>query len=176
VTLSLVLAALTIFALRIADVTLGTLRIAVLVRGRSNLAGVLSFFESLVWLVAAAQVLTNLDQPLHFVAYAGGYGAGTMLGVHLERWLAIGDVLLRIVAPVATPRTALALRQAGYIVTEMNAEGRDGQVRVSFVVLPRRRIRQALKLIGETNPDAFASVEPATPLRVAPRSPASPIK
>ncbi len=175
-TVSLALAALSIFALRIADVTLGTLRIAVLVRGRSNLAGVLSFFESLVWLLAAAQVLTNLDRPLHFVAYAGGYAAGTMLGVHLERWLAIGDVLLRIVAPISTPRTAVALRQAGYIVTEMNAEGRDGQVRVSFVVLPRRRVRQAMKLIGETNPDAFASVESATPLRVAPKRPAAPIK
>jgi Uncharacterized protein conserved in bacteria len=87
--MDLLLSALAIFALRIADVSIGTLRIGFLVRGRSALAGIFSFAESLVWLVAAAQVLTSLDNPVKFVAYAGGYAAGTVLGVRIERWVAL---------------------------------------------------------------------------------------
>lgn len=102
--MELLLSAASIFLLRIADVSIGTLRIGFLVRGRSGVAGALSFVESLVWLAAAAQVLANLDSPTKFLAYAGGYAAGTMLGVHIERWIAVGDVVMRIIAPVASPR------------------------------------------------------------------------
>jgi uncharacterized protein YebE (UPF0316 family) len=162
----LLLSAASIFLLRIADVSIGTLRIGFLVRGRSGLAGGLSFLESLVWLAAAAQVLTNLDSPVKFVAYAGGYATGTMLGVYIERWIAVGDVMMRIVAPVDSPSAAGALREAGYIVTEMNATGRDGEVRVSFSVLPRRRVAEALKLVRTANPQAFVAFEGTTPVRL----------
>lgn len=164
--MDLLLSAAAIFFLRIADVSIGTLRIGFLVRGRPGLAGVLSFLESLVWLTAAAQVLAELDNPVKFVAYAGGYATGTMLGVQIERWIAVGDVMMRIVAPVASPSAAGALREAGYIVTEMNAEGRDGQVRVSFSVLPRRRVAEALALVQRVNPEAFVSFEGTTPVRL----------
>lgn len=166
-TLDLALAAATIFLLRIADVSLGTLRISFLVRGRPLVAGSLSFLESLVWLTAAAQVLGNLDQPIKFVAYAAGYATGTILGVHVERWLAVGDVLMRIVAPVDSPSSAHALRVDGFVVTEMNAEGRDGQVRVSFCILPRRRVTRAMRVVREANPRAFVSIEGTTLPRAA---------
>ena len=164
--MELVLSSLSIFLLRIADVSIGTLRIGFLVRGRSGVAGALSFVESLVWLAAAAQVLANLDSPPKFLAYAGGYAAGTMLGVYIERWIAVGDVVMRIIAPVASPSGASALREAGYIVTEMNAEGRDGSVRISFSVLPRRRVSEALALVKEVNPEAFVAFEGTTPMRL----------
>jgi hypothetical protein len=100
-----------IFALRILDVSIGTLRITYLVRGRRLIAGGLSFFESLVWLTAAAQVITSLDAPLKFVAYAGGYATGTVLGVSIERWIAAGDTLLRVVTPVGSPSVEEPLRE-----------------------------------------------------------------
>ena len=159
--------ALVIVLLRIADVALGTLRIAMLVRGRRGLAGILSFAEALVWLLAAAQVLTNLDSPIQFVAYAGGYALGTVLGVSLERWIAIGDTLLRVVAPVDSERSATALRDAGFVVTELNARGRDGDMRVSLTVIPRRRMKDALRIVEEANPEAFVTFESTTPIRSA---------
>lgn len=160
--LPLGLSALLIFSMRIADVSLGTLRIGFLVRGKRRLAGLFGFFESLIWLFAAAQVLSNLDSVWQFIAYAAGYAAGTMMGVSIERWLAMGTSLMRVVATVDTPDTAPALRDAGYYVTELNAKGRDGDVRVSFTVLPRRREQAAIKLISEINPTAFVTFESTT--------------
>lgn len=164
---AVLLGSLVIVVLRIADVALGTLRIAMLVRGRRRLAGTFSFFEALVWLLAAAQVLTNLDSPVQFVAYAVGYALGTVLGVSLERWIAIGDTLLRVVAPVDSARSADLLREAGFVVTELNARGRDGEVRIILTVIPRRRMKQALRIVADANPEAFVTFEATTPVRVA---------
>lgn len=163
--LPLLASAILIFCLRICDVSLGTLRIGFLVRGRRRLAGLFGFFESLIWLVAAAQVLSNLESVWQFIAYAAGYATGTMMGVSIERWLAMGNSLMRVVATVDTPDIASALRSAGYYVTELNAKGRDGDVRVSFTVLPRRREQAALKLISDINPHAFVTFEPTSPAR-----------
>lgn len=165
--LSLLLAALLIFSLRILDVTLGTLRITYLVRGRRSVAGLLGFFEALVWLTAAAQVLGSLDSPVKFVAYAAGYAAGTMLGVSVERWIAAGDSLLRVVSKVDAPPLEGALRAAGYFVTSVNGQGRDGDVRVLFTVLPRRKVPEALKVVRRVNPAAYVTVESTSPARDA---------
>lgn len=166
-TLSLIFSALLIFSLRIADVSLGTLRIGFLVRGERTLAGLFGFFESLIWLIAAAQVLSNLDSPLKFIAYAGGYAVGTMLGVSLERWLAIGETIMRVVTPLGTPPVDEALREAGFYVTVLNARGRDGDVSVAFSVLPRRKMQFALGLITGINPQTFVTFENTTPQKNA---------
>ncbi|MDH4118850.1 MAG: DUF5698 domain-containing protein [Acidimicrobiia bacterium] len=159
--MELLLSALVIFALRLVDVSLGTMRIVFLVRSKRGLAGVVGFFESLTWVIAAGQVLSGLDEPLKMAAYAGGYAAGTMLGSSIERWLAMGNVLVRIVAPVDSPHAYEALQEAGYPTTVINGEGRDGAVRVAFSVLPRRSARKALDLLAAVNPDAFVTMEDA---------------
>jgi uncharacterized protein YebE (UPF0316 family) len=157
--MSLFLAALLIFFMRVTDQTLGTLRIVMLVRGRRLLAGALGFFESLVWVLAAGQVLTNLDSPLKIIAFAGGFSAGTMLGGTVERWLALGDSLLQIVAPVESPPAAHALREAGFGATVVNAEGMDGAVRITFTVIPRKRAREVMRIVKSVNPAAYVTFE-----------------
>lgn len=146
--------------MRIADVAIGTIRIVMLVRGKRVLAGALSFLESFVWLLAAAQVLSTLgEDPVKMVAYAGGYAAGTMLGSSVERWIAMGKCLMRIVVPNDSPEVASALRARGYYATVINAEGRDGGVRIVFSVIPRRYIKDLLSLVHEMNPRAFVTFE-----------------
>ncbi len=165
-TISLFFSALMIFCLRILDVSIGTLRISMIIRGRRLLAGIFSFVESLVWLLAAAQVLSNLDSPLKFFAYAGGYAAGTMLGSTIEKWLSVGDVILRVVSPNNSPAVADMLRLKGFFVTVINGEGRDGDVRISFSVIPRKQVRQILNFIKEQNPKAFVTFEETTPVNL----------
>ena len=145
--------------MRIADVSIGTIRIVMLVRGKRLLAGALSFLESFVWLLAAAQILSDLDDPVKMVAYAGGYAAGTMLGATVERWIAIGKCLMRIVVKNDSPDIVGMLRAKGYYATVLNAEGRDGDVRIVFSVIKRRYIDEMLTLVHEINPKAFVTFE-----------------
>lgn len=160
--MDLFLSSLAIFVLRMVDVSIASVRIVTLMRGRIGLASILGFFESAVWVTAAALVFANLDNPVRILAFAAGFAAGTMVGGSIERWLAMGTSMIRIVTtaePNSPPRVAAALREAGYPLTVLNAEGRDGEVRVTLMVLPRRNVKKALGIIAEVNPEAFTTVE-----------------
>jgi uncharacterized protein YebE (UPF0316 family) len=154
-----VLGAFLVFAMRVTDVSLGTIRIVMLVRGRKWIAGALGFFESLVWVLAAGLVLTNMDSPLRIVAFAAGFATGTVLGGTVEGWIAMGQSVLRVITPFDTPEVAPTLRQAGFGVTVVNAEGKNGEVRLAFTVVPRRRGAEILSIVHTVNPDAFVTLE-----------------
>jgi len=153
------LVGVTIFLLQALNITLNSLRVTMLVRGHRLAAGGLALLESSVWVYAAGQVLTDLGNPVKVVAYASGFAVGTMIGVTVEKWLALGKGILRIVSPVDSPRLIDTLREHGYYATVVNASGRDGDVRIIFTVVPRKKIPQVEKLVREVNPQAFITVE-----------------
>jgi uncharacterized protein YebE (UPF0316 family) len=62
-----------IFISRIFDVSIGTIRIIFVSRGKKYLAPVLGFFEISIWLLAISQIMQNLDNAICFIAYAGGF-------------------------------------------------------------------------------------------------------
>ena len=151
--------------LRVVDVSLGTLRIMLITRGSRWRSGLVGFFESLIWVIAAGLVLQQLDDPMRMGAFAAGFALGTVMGVSLERMIAFGSVVVNVVSPVDTPRVADALRAEGCRVTVIGGEGRDGDVQVLFTVIPRRSLRRALTVVQDTNPRAFVSLEDARPVR-----------
>jgi uncharacterized protein YebE (UPF0316 family) len=155
----MLLGALLIFALRLVDVSIGAIRIVMIVRRERWLAGLLGFFESLTWVVAAGLVFSHLDSPIRMLAYAAGFGAGTVLGSTFERMLKLGQTVMRIITPIGTTEVAPALREAGFGVTVVNAAGMDGEVRLAFTVLSRRRADEALAIVAKTNSEAFVTME-----------------
>jgi uncharacterized protein YebE (UPF0316 family) len=157
--MDLFLSALLIFGLRLFDVTLGTLRIVLLTRGEAWKAGLVGFFESLAWVTAVSQVIRNVDDPVRMAAFAAGFGAGTFAGVLLERLLAMGTLIVRIVAPIGSPQAAEVLRERGYAVTVLNGEGLHGDVRLALSVVPRRRLKEVLEIVYGANPAAFVTFE-----------------
>ncbi len=150
---------LLIIALRLADVSIGTVRIILLARGSRWRAAGIGVVETLIWVFTVTLVIQELDDAVRMIAYALGFGLGTLLGVTLERRLAVGTVLVQIVAPVSSPSSAHALREMGLRVTELNGEGRDGAVRMVISVVPRRTVPAVLKLVEQVNPAAFVTTE-----------------
>jgi uncharacterized protein YebE (UPF0316 family) len=148
-----------IIALRLVDVSLGTVRIIMLSRRYRLLPAVIGFVEVFTWLVAATMVFSNLNSPPRMLAYAGGFGLGTYLGTLLESWLAVGNTMMRIVSPSESPQVDEALREAGFAVTVVNADGRDGGVRLAFTIIPRRRTREALNIVHDLDPAAFVTLQ-----------------
>jgi uncharacterized protein YebE (UPF0316 family) len=148
-----------IIALRLVDVSLGTVRIIMLSRRYRLLPAVIGFVEVFTWLVAATMVFSDLNSPPRMLAYAGGFGLGTYLGATLESWLAVGNTMMRVVSPSASPQVDVALRKAGFAVTVVNADGRDGEVRLAFTIIPRRRTREALNIVHDLDPAAFITLQ-----------------
>jgi uncharacterized protein YebE (UPF0316 family) len=150
---------LLIFLLRIADVSLATLRMISAVRGRKVLAASLGFVEILIWIVVVGTVVRNLDSPLLVLAYAGGFAAGTWVGITLEDMLAIGVAEVRVVSRQGGVEIAEALREAGFGVTELLGQGREGRVEIAYTVVPRRSLKQVYRLVERWDPEAFVRVE-----------------
>jgi len=148
--------------LRLTDVTIGTLRISMLVRGYRYIAGGLSFVEALLWLLATGTAVRNMDDPLKFVAFGAGFACGTMLGSTIDAWLALGDCVVRVIAPVDSPSVADRLRTLGMDVTVINATGATGAVRLTFGIVAKRRQNQALEIIRAINPHALVSIDRVT--------------
>lgn len=153
---------LVIFLLRLVDVGLSTVRIVLLGRGRRGPAALLGFFESLIWVLAVARVLDGLDDPLRLVAFAAGFAAGTYVGSMVEEWLALGQAMVRIIAPVESTPVADKLRDEDIAATVLNGDGRDGEVRLTFCVLPRKKVSGVLRLIQKTNSEAYVTVDQTT--------------
>src|SRR5215212_881380 len=91
--------ALLIFCLRLCDVSLGTLRSLYVMRGDRRWAVPLAFGESLIWVIAIARIMKDVNggHAYNVLAYAGGYAAGCWMGITIERWIASGSILVRII-------------------------------------------------------------------------------
>jgi len=147
-----------IFFARIIDVSLGTMRIILVSRGQRNIAPVVGFFEILVWLVAIGQVVQHLDRPTNYIAYAGGYAAGTWLGLKLDEKLALGLLAVRIIARKDASELINKLKEGQFGVTSVAARGLTGRVRLIFTVVRRRDLQRVLEVVRGENPQAFVSV------------------
>lgn len=153
------LLALAIFSLRAADLTLCTVRMLAIARGRSALAWVTGFAEALIFVTAIAGVLKSLNNPWNLIAYAGGFATGNVIGMVIEERLAPGHHLLRIVSSTRGSAVAEGLRAKGYGATELAGRGQAGTVGMVLCVVPRRRLDEARREILAADPAAFVTVQ-----------------
>lgn len=149
-----------IFFARVIDVSLGTLRMLMLVRGRRLWAAVLGLFEVSVYVVALSRVMSHLNNPLQLAAYAAGYATGNYVGSLLEEMLALGYLTLQIVpnAPDLARMLAQTLREKGFGVTTLDGEGREGPKKILLVSLTRKALPGALQLVDQVDPGAFVTI------------------
>ena len=150
---------LLIFFARIADVSLGTIRITMVSRGYKGPSALLGFFEVLIWVIVVAQVLANLDNWINYIAYAGGFAAGNYIGLYMESKLKVGIILVRIITMSKSEELIKALREAGLSITSIDAKGHFNDVKIIFTVMKRKRWNRIISIINEVDPDAFYSAE-----------------
>ena len=149
-----------IFLMRIADVSFGTLRTISVVQGRIRLSVLLGFFEVLIWVVGVSQVMSGFDEnPILAVAYAGGFAAGNGVGISIEKRLALGSVVVRIISPNHGDRIAQTLRVQGYRLTTFMGEGRNGPVTLLFVTCRRREAPRIIQTAQGQDPALFYTIE-----------------
>lgn len=143
-----------IFFARIADVSLGTVRTIAVVKGRILIASLLGFVEVLIWVIAVSNVVTRLDQPINLVAWAAGFAVGNAVGIFIERKLALGDVVMRIISRGQGPEIAERLRHLGQRVTEFEGKGRSGPVQLLYLVMDRVDADRVERIARNIDPDA----------------------
>ena len=148
-----------IFLARIADVSLGTLRIMFVSKGMRKIAPIIGFFEVFIWILAISRIFTNLDNWAAYVAYAGGFATGNWLGMLLEERLAIGHEMIRVITKSEAEELVHILKEKGFGVTYIKATGAEGDVGVVYVIVKRSMVNEVLEIIKINNPLALYTIE-----------------
>jgi len=150
---------LLIFFARVLDVSLQTLRIIFVSRGLKYLAPVVGFFEVIIWLLAIRVIMQNLNNWACYIAYGAGFAMGNFIGIFIEKRLAIGNSIIRIITNKDATPLIKHLRSDGYGVTSIEAEGSEGSVHVIYIIIKRCDLETIGEVIKDFNPNAFYTVE-----------------
>jgi len=152
---------LLIFLARVIDVTLGTLRIIFVSRGRKYLAPLLGFVEVFIWVAVIAQITRGAHNIVAYLAYAAGFAAGNFIGMYIEDKLAIGTLVIRIIVQDHADDLIAHLRAAGYGVTSVDAKGANRAVKLIYTIVRRRDLVEVMNITRRDHPSAFVSIEEA---------------
>jgi uncharacterized protein YebE (UPF0316 family) len=150
---------LLIFISRIADQSIGSMRLIFLSKGYRFIAPMLGFFEVIIWLIAVSQIMKHLDNVLCYIAYGAGFAMGNFFGMTLEERISIGTVLVRLIPTLNTNELIDNLRNNNFGLTTVDAEGSKGNVKIIISIINRKDLKDYISIINKTNPNAFYTVE-----------------
>ncbi len=148
-----------VFLARLTDVTLGTMRIIFVSRGKKYLAPLLGFVEVFIWITIVSQIVRGAQNIAAYLAYAAGFAVGNYVGMLVEERLAIGTLVVRVILPKDGSALMDRLRTEGYGVTYVNGQGASGPVMLIDTVVMRKELPHVVSLIREMHPKAFFTVE-----------------
>ena len=164
-TLSVWTSAGLIFVLRVCDMSLDTLRVLFVMRGRKAVAWVLGFFQASIFVMAIGSVLSHLDNPLNILGYAAGFATGNVVGMLIEGQLAVGHVQFSIVSSRLGAAIADRMRSEGFAITEIPARGKDGVVTLLSCSVLRKKVALVRQIVNEVDESAFITAEDVRPVR-----------
>jgi len=159
------LSALMIMALRILDVSLGTMRTILTIQGKKWISSGIGFVEVTIWVLAISHVMQHLDNAFNIVGYSTGFALGTVIGITIEQKIGSGYVQVQVISKYHTDDIADALRKLHFGVTILPGEGTRGGVAIIMVTTSRKREDELLDKIESIDPEAFISVHSATAYR-----------
>lgn len=159
--MELLLLCIKVFLARIIDVSLGTCRTIVTVKGKKLLASTIGFFEILVWFMVAREAL-NTDETSIVIAisYALGFATGTYIGGWLSSKFIKGTLGVQVITSSKDDTTVDVLRQKGYAVSVMNVQGQDKENEryMLFMEIDKKKFKHLKSLIKMLDEKAFIVV------------------
>lgn len=141
------------------DVSMGTIRTVYIYMGKKLLSTVIGFFEVTLFIFAVSSVVTHVGKSWYLMfAYSGGFAAGTLVGIILERLFAVGYSQVRVISKGKGQAIAQNLWANNYGATIVQGKGREGDVDMIFSVVPRKQLKACQKVIDEIDDTSFITV------------------
>jgi uncharacterized protein YebE (UPF0316 family) len=115
-----------------------------------------------MWLVIISTVIHSIsERPILGVFYALGFSTGNVVGILLEKRIAFGHIILRIISTKSGKEIAEKIRKSGHAVTTFQGEGLSGPVTMLYVVCLRKEQNDVVQEAKNIEPDAFYTVDMA---------------
>jgi uncharacterized protein YebE (UPF0316 family) len=157
--MELILPALQIMCMRITDVSLGTIRTLMTVKGKKYIAGGIGFVEVTIWVLAISSVFQHLDNTFNIIGYSTGFALGTIIGITIEKKIGSGNLHMQIISMHYADKIADTLRRNKIGVTMLPGEGTRGGVALIVAMITRKRESEVIKMVESIDPEAFIAVQ-----------------
>lgn len=157
----MLLECLKIFAARIIDVTLGTLRTVFFVKGKTVEPFLIAFFEVLIWYLVAKEALNTVGNTFFIaISYAGGYATGTFIGSYLSKRLIKGEVGVQVILEEGYDKLINKLHKKGYGVSIIELKNDyDGKYKdMLFIEVSTKNLKELTEMIKKYDKNAFMVV------------------
>lgn len=143
---------------RILDVSLGTIRTIIMVKGNSLKCAFIAFFEVFVWFIVAREALNTKHISLWIaISYSAGYATGTYIGSKLSNIFIKGNTTCQVITSKATKNNIKLLRDKGYALTILDIKDYyDGiKKKMLLIEINNTKIKELSKLIRKIDNNAF---------------------
>ena len=150
---------LKIFLVRIIDVSLGTARTIIMVRGKGLIASIIGFFEVFVWFLIVREALNTTESGLFIaISYSLGFATGTYIGIIFSEKFIESNLSIEVI----TEKKELAdkIRKKNYGVSVLNVNGQEEIPKYMLVIeIKNKKLNSLKKLIDEFDKDAFIMIK-----------------
>lgn len=157
----MILLCIKIFFVRILDVSLGTIRTIITIRGKNFIASSIGFIEILIWfLVVKEAINTTMDSIWISISYALGFAAGTYIGGFLSNKFVKTNLTLQVISNNADVLIE-NLRNKNYAVTILDVKGIHSHNKMLLLEINSKRLEEVRNIIKSVDKDAFVIVDEA---------------
>ncbi|HBA37540.1 MAG TPA: hypothetical protein DCY94_02330 [Firmicutes bacterium] len=147
---------LEVFFARCIDVSIGSVRTILLVKGKNIISCILAFIEILIWFYVARDVLTGEDTSIFIIlSYAGGYAFGTYVGGLINKYLVRGNLTAFVVTDLKNRKIVDDLKREHYGVTVMSIEDEKLTLLIEF---KKKNLKKLKSIIRKVDKNAFLIV------------------
>ncbi len=151
-----------IFLARIVDVSLGTVRTVLVVKGKNFTPAIVAFFEVLIWFYAAREALnTEINSILIPIFYAGGYAAGTYFGTFISTHFFESLIGVQVITNTSLESKMLKeIRSSGFGASVIDLKNTHEKTKKNMLIihLNKSKLKKLTKIIRRNDPDAFVVI------------------
>ena len=126
-----------IFLSRVLDVAMGTFRVQMIVRRKKLIAGVLGFFEVLIFVLIVSKVIQDIGNWFNVIAYCAGFAIGNIVGIYISEKITKEIISVGVISRNKWQEIEEKLREEGFGVTRNVGYGKDGEVQILKVICER---------------------------------------
>lgn len=151
-----------IFLARIVDVSLGTIRTVLVVKGKNITPAIVAFFEVLIWFFAAREALnTDIDSILIPIFYSGGYAAGTYIGTFISNRFVEGLIGVQVITNESKEtKMVKEIREHGFGVSVIDLKNTHEKPKKDMLLihLNKSKLKKLTRIIRKNDPNAFVVI------------------
>ena len=156
--MSIPILCLKIFFVRILDVSLGTFRTIITIKGKALYASLIGFIEVFVWFLIVREALnTDITSIWIAVSYSLGFATGTYIGALLSNHFIEENLSVQIIT--AKYNLVNIIRGNGYGVSVLNVSGKDKSEKYMLLVgIKNKSLNHLRSITSSYDKDSFLIV------------------